>query len=107
MYFSLSHSLHSLIWTIADASHQRYNPSQPLSTPLTRVSSSIDFATRIAKILARRTGKPAYVGSSATFAGATVEEEVAGVTAVVEGVMRLLGEERREGEKMVNGVNTE
>ena len=71
---------------------QRFQPIEALSTPLYVVSGSIDFATRVAKILARRTGKPAYVGSSAVFGNYGIEEEMAGVTAVVEGVMGILDE---------------
>ncbi len=53
---------------------------------------SIDFATRVAKVVARRTGLPAYLGCSVMFHGATVEEEVEGVKVAVEGIMRLLTE---------------
>ena len=71
---------------------QRYNPSQPLSTPLYTLPSSLDFATRLAKVLARKTGKAVHVGSSVTFAGAaqggSVEEEMDGFKAVVENVLR-------------------
>ena len=54
--------------------------------------SSVDFATRVAKILARKTGKPTYVGCSAVFGGGQIEEEMAGVRAAVDGVMKALDE---------------
>ena len=77
---------------MTDLSIQRFQPSEPLSTSLYAVPGSIDFATRVAKILARRTGKPAYVGCSAVFGNYGIEEEMAGVRAVVEGVMGVLDE---------------
>lgn len=52
---------------------------------------SVDFATRIAKVVARRTGRPVYVGCSATFPNATVEEEMDGFRIAVEGITRALG----------------
>lgn len=70
----------------------RLKPSEPLSTPLYAVAGSIDFATRVAKILARRTGKPAYVGCSAVFGSLVIEEEMAAVKAAVDGVMGVLDE---------------
>ncbi|MCJ1456885.1 hypothetical protein MMC28_007251 [Mycoblastus sanguinarius] len=70
----------------------RFNPSEPLCTPLYAMPSSVDFATRVAKILARKTGKPTYVGCSAVFGGGQIEEEMAGVRAAVDGVMKALDE---------------
>ena len=85
-----------------DAGNQRLNPSDPLSTALFPVPSSIDFATRVAKILARKTGKPTYVGCSATFGAATVEEEVEGVKAAIDAILNdLAGHERNVH---VNGI---
>ena len=75
--------------------NQRLNPSDPLSTALFPVPSSIDFATRVAKILARKTGKPTYVGCSATFGGATVEEEIEGVKAAIEAILNDLANDER------------
>ncbi|PNS15225.1 hypothetical protein CAC42_8226 [Sphaceloma murrayae] len=69
----------------------RYNPSQPISTTLYRSPASEDFATRLAKVLARRTGKAVHVGSSVSFAdaaqGGSVEEEMEGFKKVVEAVL--------------------
>ena len=60
------------------------------------VPGSIEFATRVAKILVRRTGIPVYVGCSAVIGGMGIEEEMAGVKAAVEGVVGVLKE--KEGE---------
>ena len=81
---------------------QRLNPADVLSTALCLVASNIDFATRAAKILARRTKKPVYLGCSVSFAGATVEEEIEGVQAVIEAVMKEVGKEGMKG--MRNGI---
>ena len=78
-----------------DISLQRYNPSLPLSTPLYTVPSSLDFTTRMAKTLVRKTGKQCYVGSSVNLSsdvgGGTVEEEMAAFRAVVEVVTAEVG----------------
>ncbi|MCJ1461427.1 hypothetical protein MMC07_000024 [Pseudocyphellaria aurata] len=78
----------------------RFQPSEPLSTALYSIKSSIDFATRVAKILAKRTELPAYVGCSVAFGGATVEEELEGVKLAVEGVMGVFLDEKRRGEQV-------
>jgi hypothetical protein len=75
---------------------QRANPSTiPLSTPLYVQTQSLDFATRLAKAVARRSGKPTYVGSSMTFTsagrGGDVGEEMEGFRKVVEVVMGAIG----------------
>jgi len=44
----------------------------------------------VAKILARRTTKPAYVGCSAVFGNYGIEEEMAGVRAAIESIMNAL-----------------
>lgn len=49
---------------------QRYNQTQPMSTALYSVPSSLDFATRMAKVLVRRLQKPCYVSSSIDLSGA-------------------------------------
>ena len=66
---------------------QRLDEKNVLSTTLYESGSSIDYATRAAKILARRTKTPAYVGCSMNFAGTTVEEEMEGLTKVIDNVM--------------------
>ncbi|MCJ1294795.1 hypothetical protein MMC34_006353 [Xylographa carneopallida] len=88
---SSSSALGSFVYAMPN----RLNPSDPLSTALFPVPSSIDFATRVAKILARKTGKPTYVGCSATFGGATVEEEIEGVKAAIEAILNDLANDER------------
>lgn len=81
---------------------QRLSPSDVFSTALFPVPSSIDLATRVAKILARRTSKPTYVGCSAIFPGATVEEELGGVRAAIETILKELIP--KEDSTRVNGT---
>ena len=84
---------------------QRMNPGQTISTPLFTYESSVEFTTRLAKLLARKTGKPVYVGNSISFAssgmGGTVEEEMEGFKKVVEVVMDEI--RKSEGREFVNG----
>ncbi|KAF1347828.1 hypothetical protein BDV97DRAFT_298345 [Delphinella strobiligena] len=91
----------ALLGSFVYAMPDRYNPTQPLSTPLYTFPSSLDFATRLAKVLARRTGRAAYVGSSVSFAGAgnggTVEEEMEGFRRVVEVVVAAVESEENGG----------
>lgn len=51
----------------------------------------------MAKILAKRTELPAYVGCSVGFQGATVEEELDGVRLAVNGVMGVFLDQRGGG----------
>ena len=56
------------------------------------MDSSLEMATRVAKVLARRTKFPAYVGCSAVLPiGVSIEEELEGFKAVVGAVMEELG----------------
>jgi hypothetical protein len=81
------------------------NPGQTISTPLFTYESSVEFTTRLAKLLSRKTGKPVYVGNSISFAssgmGGTVEEEMEGFKKVVEVVMDEI--RKSEGREFVNG----
>lgn len=83
--------LGSFVYALPD----RYNPSQPLSTPIYSVTHTQDFTQRLARLLARKTGRACYVGNSATFKdsvqGGTVEEEMEAFGAVVKVVMGELG----------------
>lgn len=67
---------------------QRINPKSVLSTTL-YTSSSIEFTTRLAKILARRMTRPVYVGCSLDpgALGLMVEEEMEGLGRIVDVVM--------------------
>lgn len=75
---------------MAELHHQKFNPREPLSTSLYTVEPTVEFATRVAKLFARRTQRPVYVGSSMSFQsaglGGTVEEEIEAFKSVVEAV---------------------
>lgn len=82
---------------------QRLNPGQALSSALYTYESSLEFTTRLAKLLARKSGRPVYVGNCVSFAsagmGGTVEEEMEGFKKVVEVVM----EEFNKSQATTNG----
>ncbi|KAF2863938.1 hypothetical protein K470DRAFT_254248 [Piedraia hortae CBS 480.64] len=61
----------------------KYNTNEPLSTRI--YPGGGDFATRLAKVLVRRTGKLCFVGGGVDFplGRASVEEEIAVLRAVV------------------------
>jgi len=84
---STSAALGSFVYALPDA----LNVGQTLSTPLCAHESSLEFTQRLAKLLARKTMKPVYVGSSISFSsagmGGTVEEEMEGFRKVVAVVM--------------------
>lgn len=69
-------------------SPQKCSPSQPLSTTIYSVEATLEFTTRLAKILAKKTQMPVYVGNSISFAntglGGTVEEEMEAFKKVVD-----------------------
>jgi hypothetical protein len=83
--------LGSFVYALPD----RYNPSQPLSTPIYSITHTLDFTQRLAKLLARKTGRACYVGNSASFRdsvqGGTVEEEMEAFGVVVKVVMGEIG----------------
>ncbi|KAF2034054.1 hypothetical protein EK21DRAFT_108469 [Setomelanomma holmii] len=92
----------SVLGSFVYAMPNRTLPADTLSTPLFTHGSTLDFTTRLSKVLARKTNKPVYVGNSISFAsagmGGTVEEEMEGFRRVVEVVMGLLVKERKVGE---------
>lgn len=73
---------------------QRLDPVQPLSTTLYSSESSVEFTTRLAKLLARRTQLPVYVSNSMSFAdagmGGTIEEEMEAFKTIVQIVLEKL-----------------
>ncbi|KAJ6111122.1 hypothetical protein N7486_003357 [Penicillium sp. IBT 16267x] len=73
--------LGSFVYAMPD----RTSPNQTISTIIYTAPSSIEYTTRVAKILARRTGKPIYVGCSIdpNGLGLTVEEEMEGLSKIV------------------------
>ncbi|KAI0169515.1 hypothetical protein GGR52DRAFT_550378 [Hypoxylon sp. FL1284] len=66
----------------------RYSPSEPLSTTIYSVEATLEFTTRLAKLLAKKTQMPVYVGNSISFAntglGGTVEEEMEAFKKIVD-----------------------
>ncbi|KAF4982045.1 hypothetical protein FZEAL_2295 [Fusarium zealandicum] len=72
----------------------RLDPAQPLSTTLYSSESSVEFTTRMAKLLARKTQLPVYVTNSISFAnaglGGTVEEEMEAFKTIVQAVLERL-----------------
>ncbi|RSL45429.1 hypothetical protein CEP53_010792 [Fusarium sp. AF-6] len=72
----------------------RLDPVQPLSTTLYSSESSVEFTTRMAKLLARRTQLPVYVSNSMSFAdagmGGTIEEEMEAFKTIVQIVLEKL-----------------
>lgn len=62
-----------------------------MSTALYSVPSSLDFTTRMAKVLVRRLQRPCYVGTSINLSGAveggTVDEEMEAFRRVVDVVV--------------------
>ncbi len=86
---------------------QRTKPKEDvLATALYIQESTIDLAMRMAKLLARRLGRPVYVGNSIDFGstglGGTVEEEMDGmrrcVEVVFESVRRVEEREKEDSE---------
>ncbi|KAL0932962.1 uncharacterized protein CTRU02_211925 [Colletotrichum truncatum] len=82
----------------------RLEPAQPLSTAIYSVESTLEFTTRMAKLLAKRADMPVYVGCSMNLGGTamalSVEEEMEAFRAVVEVVMARL----KGAQPAVNGV---
>lgn len=75
----------------ADLRAQRFDPTQPLATTLFSHEPSLEFSTRLAKLLARKTSAPVYVTNSVSFAnagmGGTVEEEMEGFKSIMDVVL--------------------
>jgi Proteasome assembly chaperone 4 len=65
----------------------------PLTTALYVREDTVEFATRMARALCKRVGKPVYVGWSGEMSGVagTVEEEVQGWREVVDVVVGSVG----------------
>ncbi len=75
--------LGSFVYAMPD----RIDQKNAISTTLATVPGNIEYATRVAKILARKLKQPVYVGCSVHVEGMTVEEEMEGLSAVVGKVM--------------------
>ncbi|KAI1500972.1 hypothetical protein F5X99DRAFT_384539 [Biscogniauxia marginata] len=74
----------SFVYALPD----KYNPSQPLSTVIYSAEATMEFTTRLAKLLAKKTNMPVYLGNSISLAntglGGTMEEEINVFKRVVE-----------------------
>ena len=70
----------------------RLQPAEPLCTTLYTQPGTIDFATRVAKIVAKRTGKPTYVGWSGELeaGGVQFEEHMEVYKQAVEAILEVL-----------------
>ncbi|KAF6835778.1 hypothetical protein CPLU01_04055 [Colletotrichum plurivorum] len=83
----------------------RMDPAQPLSTAIYSVESTLEFTTRMAKLLAKRAGMPVYVGCSVNLGGSamglSVEEEMEAFRAVVDVVTARL----KGSQAAVNGAS--
>ncbi|KAJ5241466.1 uncharacterized protein N7469_003057 [Penicillium citrinum] len=73
--------LGSFVYAMPD----RTSPKSTISTTIYTSPSSIEYTTRVAKILARRIGMPVYVGCSIdpNALGLEVEEEMEGLSHIV------------------------
>ncbi|KAJ5704154.1 hypothetical protein N7493_011292 [Penicillium malachiteum] len=82
--------LGSFVYAMPD----RTSPKATISTTIYTTPASIEYTTRVAKILARRTSKPIYVGCSIdpNGLGLTVEEEMEGLTQIVNVIAEKIGQ---------------
>ncbi|KAI1824619.1 hypothetical protein F4861DRAFT_246416 [Xylaria intraflava] len=94
----------SFVYALPD----KYNPSQPLATTIYSAEASLEFATRLAKILAKKANMPVYVGNSISLAnmglGGTVEEEMEALKQVVSVALDKLQPVIQARNAMPNGV---
>ncbi|KAK2072274.1 hypothetical protein P8C59_006638 [Phyllachora maydis] len=93
--------LGSFVYSLPD----RCDPGQPLSTALVTVEPTLDFANRMAKLVARKTQLPVYVANSISFAstgmGGTVEEEMDAFGAVAELVLSHVQQQQQQQQQHV------
>ena len=82
--------LGSFIYAMPD----RLDSKNSISTVLSTTPGTIEYATRLAKILARRLNGPVYVGCSVFVEGMTTEEEMEGLREVVGKVVEVARKER-------------
>ena len=89
--------LGSFIYAMPD----RFDARSSISTTLSTTPDTVEYATRLVKILARKLGGPVYVGCSVSVEGMTVEEEMEGLRMVVGKVVEVA--EKAKG-TLVNGL---
>ncbi|KAI9155231.1 Importin subunit beta-2 [Paramyrothecium foliicola] len=72
----------------------RFDAQQPLATTLFTSEATLEFTTRLAKLLARKSQLPVYVTNSVSLAstamGGTMEEEMAAFKSIVQVVLEHL-----------------
>ncbi|KAL7942960.1 hypothetical protein V8C42DRAFT_347433 [Trichoderma barbatum] len=80
----------SFVYALPD----RFNRQQAIATTLFSAESSLEFTTRVAKLVARKAELPVYVTNSISLEnmgmGGTVEEEMEAFKSVAEAVLSLL-----------------
>ncbi|KAI0006924.1 hypothetical protein F4779DRAFT_594256 [Xylariaceae sp. FL0662B] len=96
----------SFVYSLPD----KYNPNQPLSTTIYSAEATLEFTTRLAKILVKKTQMPVYVGNSISFAntglGGTMEEEMETFKKVVEVVTDNLEHVIKPPSVLTNGMTS-
>ncbi|KAI8947058.1 hypothetical protein F4801DRAFT_29918 [Xylaria longipes] len=95
----------SFVYALPD----RYNPNQPISTTLYSAEATLEFTTRLARILVKKTKMPMYVANSISLAstglGGTMEEEMEAFKQVVAVALDKLQPVIQASNTMPNGVN--
>ncbi|KAJ6121057.1 hypothetical protein N7523_005337 [Penicillium sp. IBT 18751x] len=86
--------LGSFVYAMPD----RTSSNSTIATTIYTSPSSIEYTTRVAKIVARRTKKPVYVGCSIdpNAHGMSVEEEMEGLRKIVEVIVEKYETQRRQ-----------
>ena len=94
----------SALGTFVYALPNRLKPSEPLCTVLYGSASGVDFASRVAKVLTKRLGKPVYVGWSGELGGVggQMDEEMEGLRRAIEALVDVLSYTEAES-RDVNG----
>lgn len=81
-----------------------------MSTPLYTVEATLEFTSRLAKLVAKKTQLPTYVSNSISLAstglGGTMEEEMEAYRKVVEVVMPRIQHLAQGAAPLPNGVNS-
>jgi hypothetical protein len=87
---------------------QRFNAHQPLATTLFSSEATLEFTTRLAKLVARRAQMPVYVTNSMSFEnagmGGTVEEEMEAFRSIAEVTLARLQKAGLGASAALNGV---
>lgn len=87
---------------------QRSNDNQPLATTLFSSEVTVEFSTRLAKILARKSRRPVYLTNSISLEsagmGGTIEEEMEALQDILAVTLETLSE-LGAGSAAVNGTS--